>query len=165
MKRFWDKIVEFMSIPQTRLDCLEGQVHRLRLRQEIGRLRRECGEFNATLAREVETNMLLSSTLATIDGTIASEERNEDIHCECAQMCRVNHTAEQMVAAHHKDCPHKNDMVRVVQVSDGGNSYYDTDIIGTLATLAETDNDDIYIVQFMEMRLHDYEALPEFTGF
>ena len=70
-----------------------------------------------------------------------------------------------MAAAHHKDCPHKNDMVRVVRISDGGNSYYDTDIANTLAELADTGDDETYIVQFMEMRRHDYEVLPEFTGF
>ena len=98
MKWFWDKIVKFVLVPRTHLNYLGEQVDKLQ--QEVWRLRGERNELTAALAREVETNMLLSDTLAAIDGVNTSEERNEDMHCANAPKCAALTTAQNKWQRH-----------------------------------------------------------------
>jgi hypothetical protein len=86
------------------------------------------------------------------------------MNCDCINWCRVDFTQEEMKAIHHKNCPHYGDEVRVVKISRKGQSYYDTDLVGALAGLADGD-DYKYTVELMPMLKREFEALPEFDGF
>jgi hypothetical protein len=82
--------------------------------------------------------------------------------CDCSTWCRAE--PQPITDQHHKSCPRYNDMVRVVKITHEGQSYFDADIPGALASLADGD-DYKYEVELMQMLQREYEALPEFTGF
>lgn len=82
--------------------------------------------------------------------------------CECWNWCRAE--PQPITDRHHQLCEHYNDMIRVVKITHEGQTLIDKDIVGALATLADSD-DYAYQIEICQMLQRDYEVLPEFDGF
>lgn len=81
--------------------------------------------------------------------------------CDCNNWCRAE--PQPITDKHHKECPHYDDVVRVVKITHEGQSYYERDF-SSLTGLAEGD-DYKYTIEFMNILERELDAMPEFTGF
>lgn len=87
------------------------------------------------------------------------------MNCDRVNWCRVDMTPEELRATHHKGCEHYDNIIFVVSIDNGGNSYTDRNIIEALSSLADCEEEDTYTVKMHYMLEREYAALPEFQGF
>jgi len=55
-------------------------------------------------------------------------------------------------------------MMRVVKITHDGTTLIEKDLDSALQALADGD-DELYTIEFTQMLVREFDALPEFTGF
>lgn len=82
--------------------------------------------------------------------------------CECSTWCRAD--PQPITDKHHKSCPRYNDTMRVVKLTHDGNTLIERSLDAVIDMLRDSD-DETYTIEFTEMLVREFDALPEFTGF
>lgn len=82
--------------------------------------------------------------------------------CECATWCRAE--PQPITDKHHQKCQRYNDMMQVVKLTHDGDTLVERSLDAVIELISESE-DETYTLEFTQMLVREFEALPEFTGF